>query len=135
MLLLEPAASGGRMIGGSDKHEAPEQDMQIQIHFGDVTVSPALTGHVEDRIERALKHLPDRRLTRVEVHLHDDKQKRNGPDDTRCTMEARLAGCDPLAVTHKADDLYVAVTGAADKLGRAVKHKVARRDNHSRVAG
>ena len=105
--------------------------MQIQINFGDVTVSPALNDHVQDRIGHALRHVEDRRLTRVEVHLHDDKQKRNGPDDTRCTIEARLAGCDPLAVTHKSTDLYEAVSKAADKLGRAVKHKVERRDDHS----
>lgn len=101
--------------------------MQIQINFGDVSVSPALTDHVNSRIEHALRHVEPSRLTRVEVHLHDDKQKRNGPDDTRCTMEARLAGAQPLAVTHKSADLYEAITKAADKLGRAIKHKVERR--------
>ena len=103
--------------------------MHVQINFGDVTASDALVGHVEDRIEHALRHIEDRRLTRVEVHLHDDKSKRNGGNDARCTMEARLAGCEPIAVAHKTDDLYAAVAGAADKLGRAVKHKVARRDD------
>lgn len=106
--------------------------MQIQINFGDVTVSPALNDHVHDRVGHALKHVEPRRLTRIEVHLHDDKQKRNGPDDTRCTMEARLAGCEPLAVTHKSADLYESITKAADKLGRAVKHKMERRDDHTR---
>ncbi len=101
--------------------------MQIQVNYGDVEVSPTLNEHVIDRVNHALKHRTER-VTRVEVHLRDDKSKRKGQSDRRCVMEARLAGCDPLAVTHKAHDLYDAVNQAADKLARAISHHLGRKE-------
>ncbi len=100
--------------------------MQIQINFGDVNHSDALNDHVHKEIETALKLFAER-ITRVEVHLRDDKQNRRGPDDKRATLEARIAGEQPLAVEAKSDDIYKAVTDAAGKLGRAVERKIARR--------
>lgn len=99
--------------------------MQVQINFGDIPSSPALTEHVEQALEKELA-LAAERITRVEVHLRDDKQKRRGPDDKRCTMEVRLAGKPPLAVETAAGDIYLAVTDCAAKLGRAVNHKIDR---------
>ncbi|MCC6682265.1 MAG: HPF/RaiA family ribosome-associated protein [Phycisphaeraceae bacterium] len=106
--------------------------MQIQVNYGDVEVSPTLSEHVIDRVNHALKHRQER-VTRVEVHLRDDKSKRKGQSDRRCVMEARLAGCDPLAVTHRGDDIYDTVNRAAEKLARAISHRLGRngKTNHS----
>ncbi len=93
--------------------------MQVQINFGDINSSPALSEHVEQQLVKEL-NLSAQRITRVEVHLRDDKQKRRGPDDKRCTMEVRLAGKQPLAVEAAAGDIYEAVSECAAKLGRAV---------------
>jgi ribosome-associated translation inhibitor RaiA len=59
-------------------------------------------------------------ITRVEVHLSDENAAKGGSDDKRCVMEARLAGRPPLAVTHKAPSMQLAVDGAADKLQQAI---------------
>jgi len=100
--------------------------MQVQINYGDVDGSPALADHVNEQVEKSVAHNAEH-VTRVEVHLRDDKAKRHGPDDKRCMMEARLEGKQPLAVEARAGDLYKAVIEAAGKLGRAVRNEVDKR--------
>lgn len=99
--------------------------MKIQVNYGDIDSSEALAEHVEQAVEAALRRFADQ-VTRVEVHLRDDKQKRRGPDDKRCMMEVRLAGENPLAVESRARDIYEAVRDCAAKLERAVTRKLER---------
>lgn len=99
--------------------------MQVQINFGDIDSSEALSDHVQQHVEKALEHVA-RQITRVEVHLHDDKQKGHAADDKRCTMEGRIASHQPIAVEARGDDIYKAVGECATKLGRAVSHKLER---------
>lgn len=102
--------------------------MQIQINFGDVQSSATLNERVNSELESTLKLFKDR-ITRVEVHLRDDNGPKSGVDK-RCLLEARLAGLDPLAVESRGSDLYAAITDAAKKLERAIRHKVERHDEH-----
>lgn len=99
--------------------------MKIQINYGDIEHSDAISSHVNQSVESALDLFVDR-VTRVEVHLRDDKKKRRGPDDHRCLMEARLAGEQPLAVEARDRDIYNAVNACAEKLKRAVNRKIER---------
>jgi ribosome-associated translation inhibitor RaiA len=75
----------------------------------------ALATSVEETVRHTLGRFSDR-LTRIEVHLSDENSHKHGADDKRCTLEARIAGRDPAAVTHHASDLTKAVAGAADKM-------------------
>ena len=100
--------------------------MQIQVNFGDVDHSPALQEHAEQAVEKALAHVSDQ-VTRVEIHIRDDKQKRHGPDDKRCKMEARPAGGQPIVVEAKSHDMYEAITDSAARVGRAVQRWLDRR--------
>lgn len=72
-------------------------------------------------VEDGLGHL-SRRITRVEVHLANDKVARHGAGDKRCMMEARIKGHEPVAVTETADVMDLAIRGAARKLHTAVGH-------------
>lgn len=101
--------------------------MKIQINYGDVAGSDALASRVTEVTENALSRFDDR-ITRVEVHLRDDKQKRRGADDKRCTMEARPANDKPLAVEARHGDLYEAVRECAEKLQRAVARRFERQN-------
>jgi hypothetical protein len=65
-------------------------------------------------------------ITRVEVHLSDENSAKGGSDDKRCMMEARPAGHQPIAVTHKAPSVRLAVEGAAGKLQTAVGNALGR---------
>jgi ribosome-associated translation inhibitor RaiA len=85
---------------------------------------------VADWAERTLRarlerHVDD--ITRIEVHLSDVNASRVGAHDKRCVLEARLAGRQPLAVTHEAERVADALNGAADKLLRALDTATGRR--------
>jgi ribosome-associated translation inhibitor RaiA len=59
-------------------------------------------------------------ITRVEVHLRDVNGPKSAGDDKSCLLEARLAGRQPMVVSHEAASLRQAIDGATDKLERAL---------------
>ena len=69
-------------------------------------------------------------LTRVELQLTDEARGKQGPDDMRCMLEARLTGHAPIAVNNSADNMDEAIRGAADKLIHALDHKFGKLDRH-----
>ena len=100
--------------------------MQIQINTdhhieGHETLIAWATGEVTSALSRHSGH-----ITRVQVHLSDANGHKGGQSDKHCVMEARVEGRPPLAVTHNADNLHQAVTGAADKLNRLIEGSLAR---------
>lgn len=86
-----------------------------------------LTEQVRTAVEAGLGHL-SQRLTRVEVHLNDVNSHKGGAHDKRCLMEARVKGHEPVAVSHTADRLDLAIDGAVNRLRKAVDHLVDRLD-------
>ena len=100
--------------------------MQILIHTDHhIEGHEALVAWATPEIETAVSRHRDH-ITRIEVHLSDQNGHKGGQDDKRCMMEARLEGRQPLAVTHHADTLYQAITGAADKLTRLIASTLGR---------
>ena len=94
--------------------------MQIQVNTNNtVSGSEELSRRVEGVVEDTLGRFGDR-ITRVEVHLNDVNGQKEGDNDNRCQMEARLGGLQPISVTHQADTLDQAIDGAAKKLQRAL---------------
>ncbi|MDM0011860.1 HPF/RaiA family ribosome-associated protein [Variovorax sp. J22P168] len=69
-------------------------------------------------------------VTRVEIHLSDENSRRGGAADKRCTMEARLAGHQPLAVSHDGATIDEAFRGASDKLKRSLDSTLGRLLDH-----
>jgi ribosome-associated translation inhibitor RaiA len=86
--------------------------------------------------ERELKDKLTRfrdQLTRVEVHLSDASAARIGAADKRCKLEARIAGRQPVTVSHDAAKVADAFHGAVDKLQRALDSLLGKqRDAHGR---
>ena len=80
-----------------------------------------VTAAVEGGLERFGEH-----ITTVEVHLADENGPKIAGDDIRCTVEVRFEGHQPIAVTHKAKDLEVAVDEAVDKVSRMLDHQLGR---------
>lgn len=99
--------------------------MQIQINAGDVPTSDGIQQRVERELEQALGKWEDR-ITRVEVHLHDDDGPKHDKTDKRCVMEVRLAGRQPMVVEHSSDDLYQSIQTAAGKLRKVVSRTIER---------
>lgn len=93
--------------------------MQIQVNTSDDQTKDVDEGMVRDAVLGALERWSDR-ITRVIVHVRDVNGPKGGDADKQCTMEARLAGRTPVAVTANGPDLFRAVDAAADKLERRI---------------
>lgn len=55
-------------------------------------------------------------VTRLEVHLSDENGSKEGLDDKRCLLEARIAGREPVAVSSLGNTYDLALQGAVTKL-------------------
>ena len=104
--------------------------MQIQINTDhNIEGHEAMSARVSGVIENALGHFSDS-ITRVEVHLSDENSdKKEGYDNMRCMIEARLEGLQPIAVTHQASTLDEVVDGAADKLTNLIETTLGRQQH------
>jgi len=69
-------------------------------------------------------------ITRVEVHLSDENGDKQGLNDKRCMIEARLSGMNPIAVTNHANTHEQAVEGAVDKLKTSLETILGRLRNY-----
>ena len=100
--------------------------MQIQISTDhNIEEREAGAAEITDDITTALARFSDH-ITRVIVHLADENGPKGGNDDIRCTLEARIEGRQPIAASHHADTIPLAVNGAADSLVSLIEHTLGR---------
>ncbi|HEY8047816.1 MAG TPA: HPF/RaiA family ribosome-associated protein [Ramlibacter sp.] len=104
--------------------------MQVQVNCGDgLQAKETLERWADEFLNDALARFRGE-LTRVEVQLSDGAHGKHGGQDMRCTLEARLAAHQPVAVTHFAETMDDAVRGAAQKLAHALEHTFGKLDRH-----
>ncbi|TXK64919.1 HPF/RaiA family ribosome-associated protein [Alkalisalibacterium limincola] len=85
-----------------------------------ISASEGLSERADRVVGGALERFADR-LTRVEAHISDVNSHKTGDGvDKRCVLEARVAGHQPVAVTEDAETVEQALSGAAQKLKRAL---------------
>lgn len=90
--------------------------MQIQFNTDkNVEGNDKLTEFLSNILAEGLHRFKDQ-ITRLEVHLSDEDGSKDGLDNKRCLLEARLEGMNPVAVTNHASTSEKAVKGALDKL-------------------
>ncbi len=100
--------------------------MQIQVHTdNNIQGRETIVALVHTGVEGAVGRFRDR-ITRVEAHLSDTNSHKTKGDDIRCVLEARLAGLQPIAVSHQASTIELALSGAADKLERSIENTLGR---------
>lgn len=100
--------------------------MQIQINTDhNLKVQDSETGQLTSVLDGALGRFADH-ITRLEIHLSDENAARRSQDDKRCLIEARQEGRKPIAVSHQASTVLLAVTGAADKMARSLDSEIGR---------
>ncbi len=104
------------------------EQMQVRINHDDHL---RITGETAERlsrvVEEALAKYADR-VTRVEIHLEDVNAGKHGDADKRCLIEARLAKLQPIAVTHHAESVQLALDGALERLDHALGHAIGKRN-------
>ncbi|MDF1561210.1 MAG: HPF/RaiA family ribosome-associated protein [Bacteroidales bacterium] len=100
--------------------------MQIQFNTDkNVTVSEGLIASSTSLISEKLSKY-SQQITRVEVHFSDEDGRKEGFNDKRCVVEARLAGMKPVAVTSQANTHEQALSGAIEKLKTSLERIIGR---------
>jgi len=105
--------------------------MNILVHTDNhILGREELSANVSDAIGRSLERFGDR-VSRLEVHLGDENSgNKEGGNDKRCMIEAKLEGFQPIAVTHHAPSIDMAIRGATDKIKKSLDHHVDKHRNH-----
>ena len=91
--------------------------------------SERLNAYFTTTLSEALSRF-NNQITRLEVHLTDENGHKDGKNDQRCVIEARLEGLQPIAVSNTADNMEQAVKGATDKLKSSLDSIMGRLKNH-----
>jgi len=103
--------------------------VQIQLNTDrNIEGSDRLQVQVEEAVTGALGRFGDR-ITRVEVHLTDVNANKGGRD-TRCVMEARIGGMQPVTVDDLSRTVDQAIRAAAGKLERALETRLGKLGRH-----
>lgn len=107
--------------------------MFIQVKAGnDTAMSSAWQAEIEGIVEATLGRFGDR-LSSVEVFISDENGRgKQGDDDKRCLIEARLAGLQPIAVSTHAATFDAAVSDCAEKIERTIDHRLGRLEDKDR---
>jgi len=69
-------------------------------------------------------------ITRLEVHITDEDGQKDGENDKRCLLEARVEGRQPIAVTCHANNNEQALDGAIEKLKGSLETIIGHTRNH-----
>lgn len=102
--------------------------MKIQVNTDNhIQGRESLAESVEQTVRQKLGHFSEH-ITRVEVHLSDENGRKGGLDKN-CTMEARIEGLKPVAVSDRADILSTAIDSATDKMKAALQTTIGKRKN------
>ena len=72
-------------------------------------------------------------ITRIEVHLSDLNGHKDGQNDKRCMLEARVEGRPPIAVSAGDDTYELSVSAAIDKLKSSLDTILGRIKNINRA--
>jgi ribosome-associated translation inhibitor RaiA len=114
--------------------ERKDPRMQVQVNTSNgIENTETLQQWAHEFLNSSLSRFVNE-ITRVEVQLSDENNQRKGAADKRCTLEARLNGSEPLAVSHHADNQDLALRGAALKLVHMLDHKLGKLDRQDHRA-
>ncbi|WP_316839053.1 HPF/RaiA family ribosome-associated protein [Pedobacter gandavensis] len=90
--------------------------MTIQLNTDkNLTIHQEYEGKIKNEINAGLGIFDDL-ITRLEVHLSDENGSKEGLDDKRCLLEARISGREPIAVSSLGNTYDLALHGAISKL-------------------
>lgn len=104
--------------------------MNIQFNTdANISGNEKLAAYIKSAISDELVRYSDH-ITRIEVHLSDENGDKNGQNDKRCMLEARLKNLDPIAVTSHANSVEESLSDALDKLKSSMETILGRLKNH-----
>lgn len=96
--------------------------MQVDIQSLGFSLSPALSGYAQKRIDCALSFAATR-ISRLMVRLSDINGRRGG-DDKRCLIEVRVKGAPGIVIEDVEANLYVAIDRAVERAKRSLVRRL-----------
>ncbi len=104
--------------------------MKIQFNTGHhIEGSERLSDYFSTLIKEELNRFDDQ-ITRIEVHISDQDSSKNGQDDKKCMLEARLKSLNPIVVSNQGNSHEEAIKGAVNKLKTSLNTVTGRLSNH-----
>ena len=104
--------------------------MLIQLNTDNtISAREELKESVESKINETLGRF-DSYVTRIEVHFKDENGPKQGTDDIRCALEARLENAQPLTVSNTADSIDLALSGAIAKMKKVLDSTIEKMRGH-----
>lgn len=104
--------------------------MQIQFNSdSSVMGTEDVATRIEAGVREKLARFEDR-LTRLEVHVHDDHRHSHGHDDKACTIEARPRGGRAIGVTGHGSTVDDAARRAAATLAQRLTRHFGKESRH-----
>lgn len=95
--------------------------MTIQLNTDkNLTIHQEYEEKIKNEINEGLGMFDDL-ITRLEVHLSDENGSKEGLDDKRCLLEARISGRELVAVSSLGNSYDFALRGAITKLKSRVE--------------
>jgi hypothetical protein len=105
--------------------------MQVQFNSdSSVMGTENVASRIEAKVREKLARYEDR-LTRREIHFHDENAHKPGHDDKACTIEARPRGGKPIGVTEGASTVDDAARKAASTLAQRLGRHFGKQARHS----
>ncbi len=94
--------------------------MQINVNTDkNIEGSARMQAYFSETLQAALTRFQDH-ITSIQVYLSDENADKEGADDKRCLLEARVKGMKPVVVSHNAENIDMAFSGALDKLSSSL---------------
>ena len=104
--------------------------MQVQFNSdSSVMGTDNVAERIETRVRDKLARFEDR-LTRLEIHVHDENAHKGGFDDKACTIEARPRGGRPIGVTEHSSTVDDAARKAAVTLAQRLERHFGKQERH-----
>lgn len=107
--------------------------MNFRMNEGRIPTSAALVRHAGTKLGAMLRAFADR-LGDVQVSIAEEGGRR-GSAEKRCLILAHVHGAGQVVVEDRQADFYAAIDRAADKLRRAIEHRVGKEWPRRRARG
>jgi len=94
--------------------------MQVIVKGRHIDLSPAIKGHAEDKLGKAIMRVFDRPAAKVEIELSDLGNMRDGLNK-ECRVTVFMPKGKTINISEVSDDMYKAIDLAHDRLLHQVK--------------
>ncbi len=99
--------------------------MQTAIHSSDFALTTALENFIHQQAGKSMKVCADR-VERLVVRLKDVNGPKGG-QDKECSVEVKMAHCEPIVVSKRSSDAYASIRKALSRASRVTVRRIGKR--------